>query len=280
MSPPERTAEESRRLFRERKEKVVKGINLVDGIKIRHISKEDLEDLKTWPFLLPRGAAELISSRMFVLEKRIKVENRQSFDFQKAMQNIILSLRLLKGGAVFGSYVFSILLSKKRHITSVSYEEDRPRGGFGTYSLDFEEVPDLRKLIKKIQSIDFSERRSLDLACKRFQRAYEEKDAEDRLIDLMIAFEALFLKGEKGVPSKGKVIAVACSILLGKNEEERQEIKRTLSEAYSIRNSIVHGSEYSRIESDSKGEIYVDTLADLVSKVEDYLRESIKKLLD
>jgi len=280
MSPPKRTAEESRRLFRERKEKVVKGINLVDGIKIRHISEEDLEDLKTSPFFLTRGALELISPRMFVLEKRIKVENGQGFDLHKTMQNIILSLRLLKDGAVFGSYVFSILLSKKRHITSVSYEEDRPRRSSGTYTLDFEEVLGLRKLIRKIQSVDFSERRSLDLACRRFQRAYEEKDAEDQLIDLMIAFEALFLKGERGVPSKGKVIAVACSILLGKNEEERQEVKRTLNEAYSIRNCIVHGSEYPRIESDDKGEIYVDTLPDLVSQVEDYLRESIKKLLD
>jgi len=274
------TAEESKRLFRERKEKVVRGINLVDGIRIRHISKEDLEDLKTWPFPLRRSATELISSRMFVLEKRINVENGQSFDLHKTMQNIILSLRLLKSGAVFGSYVFSILMSKKRQMTSMYYEEDRPRTGFGTYTLDFEEVPGLRRLIRKIQGIDFSKRKSLDLACRRFQRAYEEKDAEDRLIDLMIAFEALFLKGEKGVPSKGEVIAVACSVLLGKNEERRQEIKRTLSEAYSIRNSIVHGSEYSRIESDSKGEVYVDTLPDLVSKVEDYLRESIKKLLD
>jgi len=96
----------------------------------------------------------------------------------------------------------------------------------------------------------------------------------------MIAFEALFLKGERGVPSKGKLIAVACSTLLGKNEEEREEIKQTLVKAYSIRNCIVHGSEYPRMEQDDKGDVYVDTLPDLVSKVEDYLRESIIKLLD
>jgi len=280
IGPHERTAEESRRLFMERKEKVVRGINVVDGIKIRHISREDLEDLKTWPFLLPRGVAELISPRMFVLEKRIKVENGQGFDLHKAMQSIILSLRLLKSGAVFGSYIFHVLLSKKRQLTSWSYEEDRPRTDYRTYVLDFEEVPRLRKIVKKIQSIDFSKRKSLDLACRRFQRAYEEKDAEDRLIDLMIAFEALFLKGEKRVPSKGKLIAVACSVLLGKNEEKRGKIKQTLAKAYSIRNSIVHGSEYPRIESDDKGEVYIDTLPDLVSQVEDYLRESIKKILD
>ena len=274
------TAEESKRLFRERKERIVKGINLVNGVKIRHISKEDLEDLKTFPFTLPPNMRELISPRMFVLEKHIVVKNNHDFRLHEVIRDIILALRLLKEGIIFGSFVFYILLSKKRQLTSWSHEDDRPRVDLRKYILNFEEMPRLRRMIKKIKGIDFSKRKSLDLACRRFQRAYEEKDAEDRLIDLMIAFEALFLKGEKGVPSKGKVIAVACSILLGKNEEERQEIKRTLSEAYSTRNSIVHGSEYSRIESDSKGEVYVDTLPDLVSKVEDYLRESIKKLLD
>ena len=280
MGPHERTAEESRRLFRERREKVAEGINLVNGVKIRHISKEDLEDLKTYPLILPSNARELISPRMFVLEKHIKFENGKDFDLHKAMQNIILSLRLLKGGIVFGSYVFYILLSKKRQLTSWSYEEDRPRVDSRTYVLDFEEVPRLKKLAKKILGIDFSKRKSLDLACRRFQRVYEEKDAEDQLIDLMIAFEALFLKGEKGGPSPGKIVAVACSTLLGKNEEEREEIKYTLAKAYSVRNCIVHGSEYPRMEPVDKGDVYVDTLPDLISKVEDYLRESIKKLLD
>jgi len=274
------TAEERKKLFKERREKVVKGINLIDGVKIRHISKEDLEDLKTYPFPFPPDTRQLISPRMFVLEKHMKVENGQVFHIRRGMQNIILALRLLRGGIVFGSYTFHVLLSKKRHVTSWSYEEDRPRRTSSTYVLNFEEVPRLRKIVRKIQGIDFSKRKSLDLACRRFQRAYEERDAEDKLIDLMIAFEALFLKGERGVPSKGKLIAVACSTLLGKNEEEREDIKQTLVEAYSIRNCIVHGSEYPRLEPDEKGEVYLDTLPDLVSKVEDYLRESIKKLLD
>jgi len=273
------TTEETKKLFKERREKVVKGINLIDGVKIRYISKEDLEDLKTYPFPYPSDMRGLISPRMFVLEKQTKVEKGQVLDLREVMQNIILSLRLLKEGLVFGSFTFYVLMSKKRHVTSWSYEQDRPRSAI-PYVLDFEEVTKLRKIVRKIQGIDFSKRKSLDLACRRFQRAYEERDAEDKLIDLMIAFEALFLKGERGVPSKGKLIAVACSTLLGKNEEEREEIKQSLVEAYSIRNCIVHGSEYSRLEPYDKGEVYLDTLPDLVSKVEDYLRESIKKLLD
>lgn len=263
----------------ERKEKVVKGINLVNGIKIRHISKEDLEELKTYPFPYPTDMRGLISPHMFVLAKQVKVEKGQVFGLREVMENIILSLRLLKGGLVFGSYTFHVLLSKKRHVTSWSYEEDRPRNAI-SYVLDFEEVPRLRKIVRKIQGVDFSKRKSLDLACRRFQRAYEERDAEDQLIDLMIAFEALFLKGEKGGPSPGRIVAVACSTLLGKNEKEREEIKHTLLEAYSARNHIVHGSEYPRLKPMDNGDVLIDTLSELVSKVDDYLRESIKRFLN
>jgi len=139
-----------------------------------------------------------------------------------------------------------------------------------SYALNFEEIQNLKKLIKKIQKIDFSKQKSLHIACKRFQRAYQEYDVEDRLIDYMIAFEALFLKGEKRTTSRGKIIAIACSTLLGKNNEEREEIKNTLNMAYSMRNDIVHGGEY-RKDVDPFG---------VVEEISDYLRDSIIRFLD
>jgi len=128
------TAEETKKLFKERREKVVKGINLIDGVKIRHISKGDLEELKTHPFLL-RDVRELISPRMFVLEKHMKVEKGQVFHVRRDVQNIILALRLLREGIVFGSYTFHILLSKKPHVTSWSYEPGPPRTVSVPYTL-------------------------------------------------------------------------------------------------------------------------------------------------
>lgn len=274
------TNEELRNFFREREKQLVEGINLFERVKIRRISKEDLEDLKT-SFFLPPEMHKFISPKMFVLEKYVTSEDGHGFHPREIMQRIVLALRLLKGGYVNGSYMFYILLSETRELTSWSREEAPTLGTrpWNVYVLDFKEIPTLRKIIRKIQRLDFSKRKSLYLACKRFQRAYEEDDDEDQLIDLMIAFEALFLKGEKAVSPAGHIIGIACSTLLGTNEEERGEIKRTLIEAYSIRNHIVHGSEYQRLKPIDK-DAYEDILPDLVSEVENYLRESIKKLLD
>jgi hypothetical protein len=181
------------------------------------------------------------------------------------MQNIVLALRLLKKGYVSGNSVFHIPTSeymvRKPELPFIEWSWQPQRkldslNGF-PYTLSHDELEDLKKLIQKVQNIDFVRRKNLKLACGRFQRAYEENDFEDQLIDIMIAFESLFLKGEKGnVAQHGKIIAVGCSCLLGKNEEQRAEIESFLSEAYRIRNCVVHGSEYGKPTVGQEYEMY------------------------
>lgn len=273
------TDEQVNEFFKKRGEQLVEGIDLIDGVRVRRISKEDFEDLNPSRFPFPRNLRDLISPRIFVLEKYVSAKEHDEFGADKTMRNVVLALRLLKGGYVYGSYVFYIRLPDKRmHALTSWYWNEQPIDeilGFG-YALNFDEISHLKKLLKKMQAVDFSKRKSLHLACRRFERAYGESDVEDRLIDLMIAFEALFLKGEKVGTQAGRTIAIACSSLLGKNEEEREEIKVFLNKAYSIRNQIVHGSEYKKPH--IKGEEY--EMEGFVSIIKNHLRESIKKLLD
>jgi hypothetical protein len=268
------TREEKNAFFMDRKRQVVEGIEIVGGVKVRLFSKEDIKDIDSSFFPVSNKVLrERISTRTYVLEKYITVEKDHGFETDKIMRNIVLALRLLQEGYVYGDDVFYFLFSDgKWRYNSWSREgpqlrEDRI--GWG-YSLNFEDMPNLISLAKKIQSIDFSKRKSLELACKRFQRAYEEDNIEDQIIDYMIAFEALFLKGEKRVSSRGKIIAIACSTLLGNNDEEREEIKNTLNTAYSMRNSIVHGAEYTKD---------VNPFV-VVEEIRHYLRDSIKRFLD
>lgn len=259
-----------------------KGLNediAIDEIKIRRISREDREDLKVWlPYFFEHTASNLFVLEQFIdveEEKLITVKDRLDFENQvdQVMQNVILALRLLKQGCVDGKDVFLIPISDKTQSTLSIWHETIRHQLVDTYVLNLDEIPVLKKLLDKIQAIDFSKRKSLYLACKRFQRTYSESDPEYQIIDFMIAFEALFLKGEKAKPQSGEIIAIACSLLLGKNEEEREEIRRFLTEAYSIRNCIVHGSE-PKFNEDFSYRIA------FISKIEEYLRESIKKFLD
>jgi len=132
-------------------------------------------------------------------------------------------------------------------------------------------------LAEQIEKIDFDKRKSFRIACERFNRAYEEHREDEILIDFMIAFEALFLRGERAPSEKGQFIGLGCSILLGNNEKEREEINNFLIKAYNMRNRIVHGSEYKtpiQINNEDYG------MRDFILKLQQYLSESIRKLID
>jgi hypothetical protein len=262
-------------LLREREKELVEGIELFDGVRIRHISKEDIEDLKNSIFPLP---SDIVSPNMFVLVKNIITEDGPNFQLDNTNRNIILAMRLLKKGNVSGNCIFYILVSEKlEKFVSVdfscegSYRSVEPWLS-ARYVLYLDEISALKKKVSQIQSIDFAEKKRLSLAFKRFQRAYEEGDHEDQLIDFMIAFEALFVRKDVRGKYKNEKIANGCSDLLGKNDEEKEKIRSFLCEAYSIRDHIVHAAEY---EIRDEYEIL-----SVVSKTEDYLRESLNKLLD
>jgi hypothetical protein len=269
------------RLFESREEDMVKGIEVFNGVKIKRISKEDHQVLESSLFLPPDTR---LRPSMYVLEKEIAVEERlEDFILDTTMQNIVLAMRLLKKGYVSGNTTFYVPISEieliNRQPIMIEWSWQRQRkletGGGFDYILSLDEVPNLKELIQKVHKAHLAKRKNLDLARRRFERAYEEEDFEDQLIDIMIAFESLFLKGEKGNVPHGRIIAVGCSCLLGKNEEQRAEIESFLTEAYLIRNCVVHGSEYRKPTVGKEYEMF-----EFVSRIEDYLRDSLKKLLD
>jgi hypothetical protein len=253
------------------------GLDISEDLKLRRFWKDEFEELRESFLISPSSP---LSSARFTLEKRVRVENdllfeKTRFDVEKDIGNAVLALRLLKDGCFLCNSAFSVLI--------VLAEKNQPRSWCWIsqqkscscklqYSLQFEEIQELRRLVEKIQNMDFAENKNLALACQRFQRAYEEDDMRNRLVDSMIALEALFKKGgERG--KKEREIAVECSKLLGKDEEQKQEIKSIIEEAHRIRNLMVDGLEYELHED-------ADYISDVIFRAKNCLRESIKEILN
>jgi hypothetical protein len=274
---PEYTREEVTEFFEKLRKLLVEGIELADGVIVRRISKEDVEDINRYRSLLPTNMD--LSSARFVLAKNVAGEDHE-FRMTNVMHRIVLGLRLFKEGYVSGNFVFYVSLSEESRIVDWSRDEGQRREMLGQgYVLDFEEIPNLQNLLEKLERIDFDGEKRLSLACKRFGRAYEEDDFEDQLIDLMIALEALFVRKDvEGVSAKRK-IASECSALLGKDDKEKEFIRGRLLEAYSTRNCIVHGSEYGRAVAGNQIEEDFDFMKDLVQDVEGFVRDSIGSII-
>lgn len=245
-------------------------------MKLRLLSREDLQDLMTSPYL---ASSVVLPRTMCVLEKYVDDQDPDYLMLDQIMRNVLLTLRLFKGGQVRAGPMFFVVLSEDRHLQLKSSSlEPIPDFFVHYYELSIDEIPSLKRMLEKVRAVDFAEQRSLDIACKRFERALlDERDAENRLIDLIIGFEALFLKGRRGFSPSVFEVADVCSRLLGKSYEEREEIGDSIIIAYSIRNHIVHGTKYIQ-QIPCKPWMY--HLPALASRIEGYLRESIKRFLD
>jgi len=115
---------------------------------------------------------------------------------------------------------------------------------------------------------------TVDMALRRLNVAYAQVSAEERLIDLMIGFEALLLGDEQALRYK---LSMRGAALVGKDADEREIIRDELQAAYRQRNRIVHGG---RAEGKPKiGEEKGVSLAELNSRVEGRLRAAIRKVM-
>lgn len=177
----------------------------------------------------------------------------------------VLAFRLLKAGGIFIDCVTAIEHGYIRGITYPTKPDFLPQYEFG-----LDDIEKLKSYLRKVKTVDFEKNSSFRIACTRFGRSYLDRFDEDKLVDLCIAFEALFLKGEykKSDIGMGQVIGLACSMLLGKTTDERNKIKETIELAFRRRNDVVHGKDL------NYNQIY-----NIIPDFEDYLRKSIFHLI-
>lgn len=162
------------------------------------------------------------------------------------VENMTLALRIFKEGDVFCKVIWS---DDHNQLTVLNPTYETPSSIHrGIYSLKLAEINQIREIFEKIVKTDFDKRRQLRIACDRLNRSYGKSMYDEKIVDFMIAFEALFVR-EKSI-NAGQIIGTGCSFLLGKTDEERKEMYDFLKEAYRLRNDIVHGStiDYSEID--------------------------------
>jgi hypothetical protein len=81
----------------------------------------------------------------------------------------------------------------------------------------------------------------INIALRRFNFGVEEDNAENKIIDFLIAFEALYLEG---MDELGYRLSTRAAVLLGENDAEAAKVKEVIVEAYGLRSKIVHGKKY------------------------------------
>jgi hypothetical protein len=265
--------EEVERYFKELYTKFSEGIPITPQIMLRKIKQADFDQLNT---SLPPNFQNLpseLSQGTFVFEFTTDLN-----DYEQVIGNLLLALRLYKKGRVFSNIIWHKNNTMMVYLQGITSHEIDSFSYFPiAYQINVEEIEKIKELLETVEKTELAKTANFRIAVERFSRSYEGRRWDDKLIDLAIAFEALFIEGNKSsnIPA-GEFVGIGCSMLIGTNVKERKKIKAFVEQAFTIRNKVVHGSTTNESIKINDEEYLMQ---DFIAQFEEYFRISLRKLM-
>ena len=139
------------------------------------------------------------------------------------------------------------------------------------------EIEEAKHIYKILEKCDQKTRRILEIAIERWRQSKTPQTFEDKIIDLGIAFEALYLsQGTKEQLSLS--LRLRAAWFLGKDRKHRKQLYEVIKELYDCRSTVVHGGEF------KKKTVTIDggaiPMSEFITKAQDLCRNSILKILE
>jgi hypothetical protein len=222
-------------------------IKLDDMHFIKRYSQEECKELYRHPsiniydYTLPHPG----DFRIEVIKSKDKDDwGKAGIGSKEEIKQIITTLRLFKDSAIgIGVLEFSEPITWFP-FTSKAQQLLPPHTVGDLCSIEETEIEGLINLWKIISRANYKNCPPLEIAIKRFNYAHEHKDREDSLVDIMIGFEALFIKEQDELSFR---LALRASTFLeafsSHHKNERKTIFDNIKKAYRLRSGVVHGSK-------------------------------------
>lgn len=191
------------------------------------------------------------------------------------LEDVLMSLRLLHGGPVYAGPLhsdeaspFAGIHGGHRLLThSILKRLPADYIVFESYELKGEEIESVQQIYKQLTSLNHRDRKFLDIPLGRFHDSYERRNERDKLIDLCIALESLYVREKDELAYR---LALRCACFLERGKVELENTFRRVKNIYDRRSEIVHGTAKALAE---------EQLSELATEAEEYVRRSICKLL-
>ena len=138
-------------------------------------------------------------------------------------------------------------------------------------------VAELAALMERYAALPYQFRRRMALALRRLRDSTERVDYEDRVIDMCIALEALFMDEEERQGHR-KIIARRGSWYFADSVQERERTRSALEKFYDLRSSIVHGARPA-VQPPTEEAMEEKRRDQLIAVVMDMARASLKDMV-
>jgi len=165
---------------------------------------------------------------------------------EEAFQEIEGLLRLFKSGGIYVRryyQVWEIKGDKAYNIFFINFAPERPDLNMhylGGYGIDDDILKDFIIFFKNYWTVVHTKKQPIYSALLRFSSSYEGLTLEERMVDLVIALEALFNDGGDSLAFK---VALRCSCLVYPPGQSRKKCYDDLIRFYRDRSIILHGHQ-------------------------------------
>lgn len=147
------------------------------------------------------------------------------------------------------------------------------------YLVQESDVPEIAALHGALSHELLSKHRFIKVAVHRIERSVEETEHAERLVDLVIALEALLLADIGPADLRGELgfrLSLRGAYFLASDAAQRRNIYQELKKAYRLRSAIVHGDELPRQVTIFSQRI---PIKEFVNRIENHTREVAKRML-
>jgi len=231
-------------------------IELEEGLKIRKLSPEELNELYNFIIFGFEDLKRELPRAEFVIEYRLS-KTRLSFPPSSVTDNylidgVLFALRLIKEGRVWGNVRFSKLVLPWERFWGISAKLDSKPTFGPPLKLEVKEIPNLKKLWKLVRKViepgfldgyDY-----LSRAIRWFNKSYSALEIEDRFIWLVFSLEALCSEpGDTAYKISNRI-----AMCIASSDDERIRIRNELKRIYQGPRNIVHGRNVTITEKDIK----------------------------
>ena len=153
-----------------------------------------------------------------------------------------------------------------------SYDAD-PFGSFT--KIGEAEIDEAKRLFEKLVTPNSNVAGELQIPIDRWIKSKTSQTAGDKMIDLCIAFESLYIPGMND-ELKFR-LGVRAAWLLGENKDDRKRLLAVFKKIYDWRSTVVHGGELKKKTFTIHDETI--TMSELITEAQDLCQKSIVKIL-
>ena len=140
------------------------------------------------------------------------------------------------------------------------------------------EIEKAKCLYEKLDGLNSNDREKLQIAIERWIMSKSERNRIDKIIDLGIAFESLYLSDIDVKTELSFRLRLHASWHLGENEEDRKALMKEFKEIYDWRSKIVHKGKLPNKK--MKTPYTPNEVKNFIERAQDLCRQSIMKVLE